>query len=193
MDKKKAADYLKISVRQLQRHMSAKRISYTTIKTPRGDEAVFTREELNRFKKERREGTDATVHPAVDDPERQTSNTLETPRQGEQTALVARDALESIAELIHGLQVTQAGIIEQMRERPALAPAPDDVLLTAGKTVSIENKLMLTLPEAAELSGISVDHLRSAVRDGKLKTVKGIGGGYGKVKRAELDRFIKSL
>jgi excisionase family DNA binding protein len=181
MDKEKAANYLKMSVRQLQRHMAAKRVEYSTVDTPRGKEARFTREQLDRFKKEWREEKETGISPVALAPVRQLPE-------------VPNDALQSIAEVLHGLQMIQREIVEEMKQRPALPAAPDEFSgIAPDKSVSIENKLMLTLPEASEVSGISVEHLRAAVRDGKLKTVKGIGGGYGKVKRSELDRFIKAL
>ncbi len=180
MDKEKAANYLKMSVRQLQRHMAAKRIEYSTVDTPRGKEARFTREQLDRFKKEWREEKETGISPVALAPVRQLPE-------------VPSDAMQSIAEVLHGLQMIQREIVEEMKQRPALLGATSNPTEAAPIGVSIENKLMLTLPEAAELSGISVDTLRAAVRDGKLKPVRGIGQGYGKVKRSELDRFIKSL
>jgi excisionase family DNA binding protein len=52
-------------------------------------------------------------------------------------------------------------------------------------------KLMLTLHEAALLSGLSRGFLRSAIRDGRLKG-RVLGRGY-KVKRADLDDFLRRL
>jgi hypothetical protein len=59
--------------------------------------------------------------------------------------------------------------------------------------MSLSHKLMLSLPEAAALSGISVEKLRADVHSRKLKTIKGVGGGLGKVKRNDLEAYVKKL
>jgi len=68
------------------------------------------------------------------------------------------------------------------RQLPA-APAP---------TLSdIAHKLMLTLPEAAALSNLSRNHLRQAIKTGRLKAQK-IGRGW-RIKRADLDAYVSAL
>jgi excisionase family DNA binding protein len=57
--------------------------------------------------------------------------------------------------------------------------------------VAIENKLTLSLAEAAALSGLSQNFLSDAIHDGKLKAAKR-GRGWN-VKRNDLDSFIKKL
>jgi hypothetical protein len=52
---------------------------------------------------------------------------------------------------------------------------------------------MLSLPEASRLSGVPVEALRGAVKAGALKVVKSAGRGFGKVKREELERYVKKL
>ncbi len=59
--------------------------------------------------------------------------------------------------------------------------------------VKLSEKLLLTLPEAAALSGISVDKLRSAVKSGALKAIKSIGRGLGKVRQDDLSNYVKKL
>ena len=51
---------------------------------------------------------------------------------------------------------------------------------------------LFSLPQAAKRSGVPVSHLRRAVQTGTLKTVA-IGGGYGKVKRSDLNRFVREI
>jgi DNA-binding transcriptional MerR regulator len=65
--------------------------------------------------------------------------------------------------------------------------------ISAPRSTPLSDKLMLSLPEAAEVSGISVEKLRAAVKAGELKTIKGIGGGHGKVKRNVLDNYVDKL
>jgi hypothetical protein len=57
----------------------------------------------------------------------------------------------------------------------------------------LSHKLMLSLPEAARLSGVPVEALRAAVKAGKLKIVESTGRGFGKVKRPDLETYIRKL
>jgi len=56
---------------------------------------------------------------------------------------------------------------------------------------NVGEKIMLTLADAAALSSLSENHLREAVKAGKLKG-KIIGRGY-KIKRTDLDAYIRKL
>ncbi len=68
-------------------------------------------------------------------------------------------------------------------------------LQTPGKgiaaNVSIAEKLMLSVDEAAHLAGVSSNHVRAAIKAGKLKA-KVVGRGW-RVKRADLDAYIRRL
>jgi len=55
----------------------------------------------------------------------------------------------------------------------------------------IAHKLMLSLPEAATLSGLSRNHLREAIRNGELKSRK-MGRGW-RIKRADLESYVEGL
>ncbi len=57
----------------------------------------------------------------------------------------------------------------------------------------LSHKLMLSLPEAARLSGVPIEELRKAAKAGKLKMVKNAGRGFGKVKRTELEAYVRKL
>ncbi len=52
---------------------------------------------------------------------------------------------------------------------------------------------MLSLPDAARLSGVPVEELRRAAKAGKLRMVRNAGRGFGKVKRTELEAFVRKL
>jgi phage terminase Nu1 subunit (DNA packaging protein) len=65
--------------------------------------------------------------------------------------------------------------------------------LQTPRSTPLSDKLMLSLPEAAEVSGISVAKLRAAVKAGELKTIKSIGGGLGKVKSIDLLGYVTTL
>src|SRR5262245_9384936 len=53
--------------------------------------------------------------------------------------------------------------------------------------VGVEHKLLLTIEEAAAISGLTASEIEDGVEQGSLKTVKG------KIKREELNRFVSSL
>jgi excisionase family DNA binding protein len=55
----------------------------------------------------------------------------------------------------------------------------------------LAHKLTLSLVEAAQLSGLSRNHLRAAIEDKKLKA-RIIGRGW-RVKRDDLDLYVKKL
>jgi excisionase family DNA binding protein len=55
----------------------------------------------------------------------------------------------------------------------------------------LSHKLTLSLPEAARVSGLSVNHLRGAIHDGKLKA-KIVGRGW-KVKPEELRAYVAKI
>ncbi len=58
--------------------------------------------------------------------------------------------------------------------------------------VRLNEKMLLSLPEASQLSGVPVATLRAAAHEGTLKTVA-IGRGLGKVRRADLEKYISKL
>lgn len=72
------------------------------------------------------------------------------------------------------------------RSAPQLPPAQV-------ASVPLSDKLLLSLPEAADLSGVPVVKLRADAKSGKLKTVKSIGRGLGKVRRDDLEKYVKNL
>ncbi len=57
--------------------------------------------------------------------------------------------------------------------------------------LNIGEKIILTLADAAALSSLSTNHLREAIKAGKLKA-RIIGRGW-KIKRADLDAYVRKL
>jgi hypothetical protein len=161
MDKEQAAKFLGVSVRTLQRHTAAGRISAKYSHGDRGPQAEYDRAELERFKRELAEVT-SYVRPTV---------TPDTP-DGGSTALapIQPNFAEHLAQAFEKL--TDA-------LRPAAPPVP------------LSEKLMLTLAESSQLSGLSRGFLRGAIGKKKLKG-QIIGRGW-KVKRADLEVFIQKL
>lgn len=98
------------------------------------------------------------------------------PAENQQNAIATRS---DIGDNLVAILQRMASAIEESN-----TPAP---------TVPLADKLLLSLPEAAMLSGIPVDKLRSAVKSGALKAIPAIGRGLGKVRRADLDAYVKKL
>ncbi len=77
-----------------------------------------------------------------------------------------------------------AQIVARVEEMRPAQPAPVSSL-------SIADKLTLSLAEAARLSGLSRNHLRQAIEEKKLKA-RIIGRGW-RVKRDDLDIYVRKL
>ena len=161
MNKEQAAKFLGVSVRTLQRQTAAGRISAKYVHGDRGHQAVYDRAELEKFKEELKRVTEY-VRPAV---------TRDTPG-------VASTALAPIQP---NYAEKLAAALEALKEalRPAAPPVP------------LSEKLMLTLAEAAQLSGLSRGFLLGKIKARKLKA-QILGKGW-KVKRADLETFVHKL
>jgi len=59
--------------------------------------------------------------------------------------------------------------------------------------VRLSERLLLSLPEASTLSGVPLAKLRSDAKSGALKTIKSVGRGLGKVRRDDLESYVKKL
>jgi excisionase family DNA binding protein len=77
--------------------------------------------------------------------------------------------------------------VVDMQPRPAAEPARR----TIAKTVPIVDRLMLTIAEAAQLSGLPRKFLVESVRTGALKSVK--IGRMAFIKRNDLNLFVQNL
>jgi len=170
MNKEQAAEYLGITVRTLQRHMAANRISFRGGRDT-GKEATFTADDLDRFKADQDTLT-ATVSPVVSPLSESVSP---APQQALQAAFQSQDTAlgERLISVLEGLQ----------SRAPAFPPA---------RSISdIAQKIMLTLPEAALLTSLSRGHLRQAIEEKKLRA-RIIGRGW-RVKRDDLDAYVRKL
>jgi excisionase family DNA binding protein len=112
-------------------------------------------------------------------------------------AELERERREVVGHAPHALQ--RAGNPQTLE---ALGQAIADALRSAqttqgngaGGAVSVADlahKLMLSIDEAAALAGLSANHVREAIRAGKLKA-KIVGRGW-RVKRPDLDAYVKKL
>jgi hypothetical protein len=93
------------------------------------------------------------------------------------TTLALPDLPPPVAALVAAL----ARSVAQLPPAPAVVAVP------------LADKLLLSLPEAADLSGIPVAKLRADAKSGALKTIKSIGRGLGKVRRDDLNVYVKKL
>jgi excisionase family DNA binding protein len=184
MNKEQAAKRLRVSVRTLQRYMSANRIAFTMRPTKTGEEAVFDKSEVDRFKAELKEKRRvATVAPAVS-PDTPTSEAVSPSEPNEQTALeVFQSAPPAFFEAAPDLFWKRLADGLAARRRPAPTKTVPD----------LAHQLLLSLPEAAALSGVPLSKLRADAHSGALKTVRSVGRGLGKVRSKELERYVSKL
>ena len=176
MNKKEAANFLGVSVRALERYVQQGRISVRYEKGKTRPTANFDPAELETFKTELNQ---PSYKPAVNF--RQNTSSVE-PRQittdiqpeadnalvypGEVGDITVIDKLASIIE----------GLIAKTETQPS---------------VPVADKLLLTLPEAQALTGLSKGFLRDAINSGELKA-KIIGRSW-RVKRSDLDDYVAGL
>ncbi len=166
MNKKDAATYLGISTRTLENHAAAGDLSVRYVKGKTGDQADFDAGELRQLKAkiDERRAPRASVSKEGD----------KSPEQEPRSLARLSDVRPS------DFVAAMAAALDRARERNHIAPQ-----------ISVGEKIMLSLDDAAALSSLSVNHLREAIRAGKLKG-KIIGRGY-KIKRPDLDTYVKKL
>jgi hypothetical protein len=163
MDKEAAAKFLGVSVQTLQRYTGAGRISAKYVHGERGPQAEYEKAEIEKLK-ESPTSAPAYVRPAV-------TGAAPGPAAATMTALAPR--MQSSNEMLAAL----IGALKQS--------------VTPAAAVPLLDKLMFTLTESADLSGLSRTYLRQAIGKKKL-TVRIIGKGF-KVKRSDLEAFNQKL
>jgi excisionase family DNA binding protein len=88
--------------------------------------------------------------------------------------------------------VTQAMTLDATRGAPVMASeAFMHALAQMAAPVRVSERFLLSLAEAAQLSGLSRNHLRTAIEQKKLKA-RIIGRGW-KVKRDDLEAYVRKL
>jgi excisionase family DNA binding protein len=170
MNKEQAAKFLGISVRTLQRYMSSHKIGFQMRRTKTGEEAIFDKNELRRFKQEMKEVT-TTVKGSVMPMTEPVTPDATIEEENTQLALAPAALIQRFAAMLHAVQTA--------------APAATE------PAVAIENKPLLTIGEARKLTGLSDGHLRDALHGGKLRG-KIIGRAW-RIKRSDLDAYINKL
>lgn len=169
MTKTEAADYLRVSIRTLQRLMTGGKVEFKTVKGESGVKVtVFEREALDRYKA----AAAATLsHPSVS-----TDNEagIEAGRVAGSGALVLQPSLGRFSELRE--------LAEMMRPASPAPVLPD-----------LQIKLALTIKEAAQYSGYGEGRIRAAIEAGKLKASKGGPRGAWVIKRSDLEAWVRKL
>jgi excisionase family DNA binding protein len=167
MTKQEAAEFLGVSVRTVEGYVERGKLTSRLVTGVRGRVSVFDEAELQKIKDERGEVVYSSP-PGIDNSRRTSPSQALQTRQSVALGQMLLDALQ-------GLQTQGKGI-------PARVSLAD-----------LSHKLMLSLPEAAQLSGVPVEELRRAAKAGKLRMVSTAGRGFGKVKRTELESYVRKL
>jgi len=167
MNKQEAAQLLNCSVRAIERYVQQGKISVVYEKGKTRTVATFNEVELERFKEELER---SLIKPAFDEP-RQTS-----PESQSELVILNDDAGE-VGEVGEIGDIDRMSLIIEM--------------LLHSQSVRIAEKILLTISEAQELTGLSREILRDAIASGSLKSKK-IGKPW-RIKRTDLDAFVENL
>ncbi|MFL6230444.1 MAG: ankyrin repeat domain-containing protein [Pyrinomonadaceae bacterium] len=144
---------------------------------PEPDRGLFSEDELLQLIEEI-DGILPAAAPPVDAAEVQSLAPVAAPAPVAASAPVALAApADTLERLASALEALRAGAV------PAAAPRVS--------VVDAAHKLMLSLPEAAALSGLSRNHLRKAIKEGAIKSLK-TGQGW-RIKRAKLEAYVQKL
>ncbi len=166
MTKEEAAELLGVSTRAIERYTKQGRLSVTYEKGKTRSVAVYDRAELARLKEELKEAP-YPMRPAV------------LPPVENSQALTTTHPDRDVSEIVGIL----AAAFNQAQTSAPAQPSLTDLAV----------KMVLSLKEAAMLSGISRDRLIGAIDGKKLKASKDkIGRGW-RVKRDDLDSYVKKL
>jgi excisionase family DNA binding protein len=170
MNKQQAAEFLGVSIRALERYVQQGRINVKYEKGKTRPTANFEQRELETFREELNQ---PSVKPAFE------SRQIATHQEDET-----------------GIRVQMPGEIGEIGEFSTVNKLASIIegLLSQGDNqlkVSVADKLLLTMPEAQKLTGLSRQFLKNAISSGNLKA-KLIGKSW-RIKRSDLDEYIHKL
>ncbi|GAB1538082.1 hypothetical protein NUACC21_07390 [Scytonema sp. NUACC21] len=203
MNKQQAADFLGVSVRALERYVQQGKISVRYEKGKTRPTANFDETELEAFKEELYQ---PSYKPAVESRQNPTGEHGQKDTafdQDEEGASFGGDSANETCQItttLHYQQDTKvypSGEIAEFGENPTvierLSAVIETLLARTGEDtrVRVAEKLLLTIAEAQELTGLSRQVLREAINKEKLKA-KVIGRSW-RIKRANLDEYVASL
>jgi excisionase family DNA binding protein len=179
MNKQEAAKFLGVSVRALERYVQQGRISVKYEKGKTRRTANFEQAELETF---REELTQSFIKPAFESrqisPDYQ-SRQIATDQQQE-TGIIVQTPGE-IGEIDEFSTVNKLALIIE-----GLLSQNDNQV-----KVSVADKLLLTIPEAQALTGLSREFLKNSISSGNLKA-KFIGKGW-RIKRSDLNQYVDEM
>ena len=167
MTKQEAAEFLGVNSRNIEHYAKQGRLSVTYTRGTRGQVATYNEDELKQLKYELEEPA-YPQRPAID-------QSLAKPN----ARAIAELQPQALGEAIG------AGIISQ------LSSVVRSEIENAQKHPSAGEKLLLTLPEAQALTGLSRATLRAAIDESRLSAQ--IIGRAWRVKRADLESYVKKL
>lgn len=172
MNKEEAAKYLGCSTRAVERYAAAGRLRGHYERGKTGKVLVFDEADVEALKRELEAPQDKPVEARQEPPESPTG-------QGATGTLARRVEAPQLAR-----NADLAGFVAALMEA---AQSSDK----ARQSVPVEAKLLLTLVEAQQLTGLSRSTLREAVEAKKLKAQQ-IGRAW-RIKRSDLDAYIGKL
>jgi excisionase family DNA binding protein len=185
MNKEGAATYLGCSVRALERYTQQGKISAHYVKGKTRPTVEYEEADLRAFK----EKLDAELYPQRPTVETAPAGFSANPAHA--PASLAR--LSDVAPQSDFRELVGLIIRESVREGIGAAMEATAGPQSTPAEVPIADKLVLSIKEAALLSGISRDRLITAIEGKKLKASKDkIGRGW-RVKRNDLDAYVKKL
>jgi excisionase family DNA binding protein len=203
MNKQEAAEFLGVSVRTLERFVHQGKISVRYEKGKTRPTANFDETELAAFKEELNQ---PSYKPAVETRQNTTGKHEEKNtafHQDDNLASFDEDSLDEVRQITttkHNQQDTviyPVGEIAEFGESPSvierLSGVIEALLARTGDDarVRVSEKLLLTIAEAQELTGLPRLVLRDAINDRTLKA-KVIGRSW-RIKRSDLEEFVDKL
>lgn len=163
--KREVAKQLDTSTRTIERWSTNAGITPEYRKGAHGMEARYTQEQIERLKEEK-----------------ERAGQLAPP------TMARVNSQETTISLLERFTQAMEALNARLGERKQLAPGEKAPEIEA---VRLSELLMLDLRQAAQLSGLSRSHLIKAIHSNALKAQK-LGRGW-KIKRADLDRYVKEL
>jgi excisionase family DNA binding protein len=183
MNKKEAAEFLGVSEKTVERYKSSGKLSARLKRIIGADGKSrkvldFNQSDLDRLK---RELSGNVVFPELTDGHAQTETQTDTDRQTQ------IDSANFVSNKVSTVGQTQTLNLFEM-----IFKSLETIFERNLRASDRFQKLMLTVDEAAAVSGLPKAFLERAIKkDGALKATK-IGGRY-RIKRQDLDEFINNL
>jgi hypothetical protein len=181
MNKKEAAEFLKVSEKTIERYKSAGKIAARMIRVTGDDGKArqvldFKEADLQKLKNEL---SGEKVFPIVTNGHAQTKTQTDTDGQT-QTEIFQSDN----ADILTQGQTQTVRLLQAIFEHSEFSPK------NKAHISNLMQKPILTEREAAEISGLTLAFIQRARKNNLLRAIKDVSW---KIKRADLDEFIKNL